>query len=175
VIARPGEEKGGTVLNKRVIFFLTVAAVVVLDQATKAYIAATMVLHESLTIVQGVVNITHIRNPGAAFGFLAQASPGFRSFFFIAVTLLAIALIVYYIMTSRTEERWLVFGLSLILGGAAGNLVDRIRFGEVIDFIDVYLRTAHWPAFNVADSAISLGALIMLFDMMKRKKGSPAG
>lgn len=156
--------------NKCLIIFITVTAVVLLDQATKAGIASKMLLHDSSIIIEGLLNITYVRNPGAAFGFLSNASPVFRSVFFILITVSAIGLIFYYIAVSKEDETCLIFALSLILGGAVGNLIDRVRFGEVVDFIDVYWKTYHWPAFNVADAAISIGAFIMIFEMLRRKK-----
>lgn len=145
-------------------------SIVLLDQLTKGYVTSTMMLHASFVVVKGFLNITHVRNPGAAFGFLAHASPLFRSIFFILIGVLAIILIVYYIVKSGESEQRLVFALSLILGGAIGNLIDRLRFGEVVDFIDVYLSSYHWPAFNVADAAVSLGALLLIFEGLKRDK-----
>jgi signal peptidase II len=157
-------------INKYLILLPTVAAVVLLDIITKAYIDSNMSLHESVEVIRGFLNITYVRNPGAAFSFLASASPGFRSIFFLAVTILAMVLVLYYIAKSKTEEPLMIFALSLILSGALGNFIDRVRLGEVIDFIDVYLGAYHWPAFNVADSAITVGAFIMLFVLFKRPK-----
>jgi signal peptidase II len=129
-----------------------------------------MQLHDSFPVIQGFFSITYVRNPGAAFGFLAGALPLFRYIFFVAITVTAIVLILYYIRKSKAEELRLTFSLSLILSGAIGNLIDRIRFGEVIDFLDVYLGSYHWPAFNVADSAISVGAVILFMELIKRGK-----
>ena len=162
-------------LKKCLIFFPTAFLVVLLDQTTKSYLIARIRLYESFAVIEGFFNITHVRNPGAAFGFLAQASPAFRSGFFILVTVFAIGLIFYYIGRSEDDELGFVFALSLVFGGAAGNLIDRLRFGEVVDFIDVYWKTFHWPAFNVADSAISLGAFILILQMLKRKKERRTG
>jgi signal peptidase II len=156
--------------KKYFILSATVAAVVLLDYITKAYIDSNMSLHESIAVIGGFLNVTYVRNPGAAFSFLASASPGFRSVFFLTVTVLAIILVLYYIAKSKTEEPLMVFALSLILSGALGNFIDRVRLGEVIDFIDVHLGDYHWPAFNVADSAITVGAFIMLFALFKRPK-----
>ena len=157
-------------LNKYIILFLTVALIVLTDQFTKTYITATMTLHSSSVIIKGLLNLTYVRNPGAAFGFLANASPWFRTVFFVIVAVLAIGLIIYYIWESRDDEPGLVFALSLILAGASGNLIDRIRFGEVVDFIDFYISAYHWPAFNVADSAISVGAIILIIEVIRRKR-----
>ena len=166
-----GEVPGRNYLKKKYLILLaTVAAAVLLDIITKAYIDSYMSLHESVVVIGGFLNITYVRNPGAAFSFLASASPGFRSVFFLAVTVLAIILVLYYIVKSKTEEPFMIFALSLILSGALGNFIDRVRLGEVIDFIDVHLGAYHWPAFNVADSAITVGAFIMLFALFKRPK-----
>ncbi|MEA3470839.1 MAG: signal peptidase II, partial [Thermodesulfobacteriota bacterium] len=139
------------------------------DQFLKAYIGATMNLHESIPLIEGYFNITYVKNPGAAFGFLSNASPQFRSLFLITVTVIAIVLILYFISKSTAKEVFLTFSLSLILGGAVGNLIDRIRFGEVTDFLDFYISSYHWPAFNVADSAISLGALVLVVEIFRRR------
>ena len=157
-------------MKKYFILCATVATVVLLDFITKAYIDSTMSVHESVVVIGGFLNITYVRNPGAAFSFLANASPDFRSVFFFTVTVLAIILVLYYIAKSKTEEPLMIFALSLILSGALGNFIDRVRLGEVIDFIDVHLDAYHWPAFNVADSAITIGAFIMLFALFKRPK-----
>jgi signal peptidase II len=156
--------------TKYIILFATVAVMTLLDFITKAYISSTMFLHESFVVIGGFLNITYVRNPGAAFSFLADAPPVFRFVFFVTVTVLAIILVLTYITRSKIEEPFMTFALSLILSGAVGNLIDRVRFGEVIDFIDVYIGSHHWPAFNVADSAISVGAVILLLEMFRGKK-----
>ncbi|MBU4372052.1 MAG: signal peptidase II [Proteobacteria bacterium] len=158
-------------MQKRNILFLAITfLVVLLDQATKAWILATLRLHEGFPVIDGFFSIVHVRNPGAAFGFLAGAPPLFRSIFFLAVTVAAIALILHYLRVSRIEEPPLVSALALILGGAVGNLIDRIRFGEVVDFLDVYIGSHHWPAFNVADSAITVGAVVLMAVLLRRRK-----
>ena len=163
-------------MNKKYVpFGVTAALVLLLDQATKIYIDASMPLHESVPVIPGFFSITHVRNPGAAFGFLAGASPLFRNIFFVGVTVAAILLILQYVRTSRAEERLLNLSLSLILSGAVGNLIDRIRFGEVIDFLDVYVGSHHWPAFNVADSAISVGAVILFVELIRRGRERDIG
>lgn len=156
--------------TKYFILFVTVAVMTLLDFITKAYISSTMFLHESFVVIGGFLNITYVRNPGAAFSFLADAPPVFRFVFFVTVTALAIILVLTYIARSKIEEPFMTFALSLILSGAVGNLIDRVRFGEVIDFIDVYIGSHHWPAFNVADSTISVGAVILLLEMFRGTK-----
>ncbi len=159
---------------KKTVFFLAMAALVLLlDQLTKAWIISTLRIHESFAVIGGFFNITHVRNPGAAFGFLAGASPAFRYVFFLAVTVAAIALILRYLRTTRIEDLSLVFSLALILAGAVGNLIDRVRFGEVVDFLDVYVGAYHWPAFNVADAVITTGAAILMAILLRRRKERP--
>ena len=164
------------VLRKRNILFLAATfLVILLDQATKAWIISTMRLYDSFVVIGGFFNITHVRNPGAAFGFLAGASPLFRYIFFMAVTLAAILLILNYLRISRIEAPALVSALALILAGAVGNLIDRVRFGEVVDFLDVYIGAHHWPAFNVADSAITVGAACLIMVLLRRRKERTEG
>jgi signal peptidase II len=164
------------ILRKRNILFLAATfLVILLDQATKAWIISTMRLYDSFAVIGGFFNITYIRNPGAAFGFLAGASPLFRYIFFLAVTLAAILFILHYLRVSRIEETPLVSALALILAGAVGNLIDRVRFGEVVDFLDVYIAGHHWPAFNVADSAITVGAAILIVVLLRKRKERTEG
>jgi signal peptidase II len=157
-----------TLKKKYIVLTATVAIVLFLDIMTKAYIASTMLLHESFDVIRGFFSITYIRNPGAAFGFLAGAPPIFRSIFFLSITVIVVALILYYISKSRVEETFGHFPMSLILAGALGNMIDRVRFGEVIDFLDVYIGTHHWPAFNVADSAISVGVVLLAVSLLRQ-------
>jgi signal peptidase II len=158
-------------LNKKIVILMTtVGFVVLLDVVTKAYIVSTMFLHESFAVIEGFLNITYVRNPGAAFGILSSASPGFRITFFLSITIAVIGMILYYIWKSHDKEIFETFTLSLILSGALGNMIDRVRFGEVIDFIDVYVGPHHWPAFNVADSAISVGAAFLIFSLLRHKE-----
>jgi len=158
-------------LNRKYgVFLLTCSIVVPLDQLTKLYISSIMALHESFTVIPGIFNIAHVRNPGAAFGFLAQASAPFRSIFFTAVGIAAIGVIFYLLKKVKDDEFFLVLPLSLVLSGALGNLIDRIRLGEVIDFLDFHIGPHHWPAFNVADSAISVGAILLIYFILHKKK-----
>ena len=157
-------------------FFITLVLVAGLDQFSKWYITSTMSLHASYPVIDGFFNITYIRNPGAAFGFLANAAPLLRTGFLIVVSTAAIVMVLYYLARNRSDGVLLTGALSLITGGAAGNLIDRVRFGNVVDFLDVYIGSYHWPAFNVADSAISIGAVLLVVEMFRRKRaGITAG
>jgi len=144
--------------------------IILLDQLTKQQIMQTMRLHESIPIIPNLFSLTYIRNPGAAFGLLAGSSNAFRMVFFGLTSIFALGLL-GTILLRMPEEDWMGrVSVAAILGGAIGNLIDRLRFGEVIDFLDVYVESYHWPAFNVADSAITVGviALIIHFAFEKR-------
>ncbi len=156
------------------VFLITLALVAGLDQFSKWQISSAMSLHASCPVIDGFFSITYVRNPGAAFGFLANAPSFFRSGFLIAVSAAAIVMILYYLAQNKTGGVLLTVALSLITGGAAGNLIDRIRFGEVVDFLDVYIGSYHWPAFNVADSAISVGAVLLIVELFRRRRGISA-
>ena len=152
------------------IFILGAAVIILLDQITKSAITARFVLHEVYPVFPGFFNLVHVMNPGAAFGFLASASETFRYIFFTGITVLAAGLIVFYLIKSNPRNLILAGSLTLIFGGAVGNLIDRLRFGAVVDFLDVYVGTTHWPAFNVADSAITVGAILMIWEMIVNRK-----
>lgn len=157
-------------MSRFVLLSIVTAVILVLDQATKLYIDATFKLHESVPVIRGLFHLTYVRNKGAAFGILADSA--IRIPFFITVSLLALLAILWYIKKLAPDQKLTVFALSLVFAGALGNLVDRIRFGEVIDFLDVFWGRHHWPAFNVADSAITVGVGLLILDMWlyERKK-----
>lgn len=154
-------------------WFIGIALVgLILDQATKWLITSSMSLHQSIELLRNFAHITYVRNPGAAFGFLADHS--FRVPFFILVSLIAAGGILWYLRREASGSKRLQLALGMIFSGAIGNLIDRIRFGEVIDFIDVHWYQYHWPAFNVADSAICVGVGLLLLDswLEERRKSS---
>lgn len=145
------------------------AVVISLDQTTKWLVHHGMELHQSIQIIPGLLNLTYVRNTGAAFGLLAAPSPGLRTATLAAFSAIAIGVILWVWVRSRVAPGLFVCCLALILGGAVGNLVDRIRLGEVIDFVDVYWRSYHWPAFNAADSAITVGVGLLIIHLLFRK------
>jgi len=153
-----------------VVFFIAAGVVLLVDLATKSAVMSAFSLHESMTVIPGFFDLTYVRNPGAAFGFLARTSPAFRSFFFSGVAVAAILFILYFLFREKEAGLTLTLSLGLIIGGATGNLLDRIRFGEVVDFLDFSIGGYHWPAFNAADSAISVGACLLLYEIFKRKE-----
>lgn len=145
---------------------VAVASVVfVLDLATKAIVEATIPLHQAIPVIDGLLSLVHLRNKGAAFSLLADAPAALRVPFFLAVSVAAVAVVIAFVRRLEDRQRGLVTALALVLGGAAGNLADRVRYGEVVDFILVYWRDWHWPAFNVADSAISIGVAVLVWAM----------
>lgn len=153
-----------------VMLGLVSASIVVIDQVTKLSIMQSMRLHESIPIIPNLFSITYIRNPGAAFGLLATSSSGFRLIFFGITSLFALVLL-GTILFRLPQHDWLgQLSIAGILGGAIGNLLDRMRYGEVIDFLDVYIDAYHWPAFNVADAAISVGVFFLILYFALEKK-----
>jgi signal peptidase II len=143
--------------------------VIVLDQLTKALVVHHLVLNETVSVIPGFFDLTHIHNPGGAFGFMASVGSTLRKVVFLFFSSLAVGFIFYlYNKTPRTHP-WLASGFALIFGGAIGNLIDRIRLGIVIDFLDVYVGRWHWPAFNIADSAITVGIGIFIFHLLFKK------
>ena len=150
--------------------YVVALTVLALDQATKLIVRQHLRPGQNIPIIPDLFDLTYVLNPGAAFGILAGSSPSYRNPFFIAVSLLAILLIVYYHHRHGEERTFPIFGLGLILGGASGNLLDRLRFGMVVDFLDLHIGRYHWPAFNVADAAITIGVGLMLLDMLKERQ-----
>jgi signal peptidase II len=148
----------------RLLWWLTIL-IVVTDQITKLLVERFIPLFDSVTIVPGLLDLIHIHNAGVAFGFLNDFDPRFRVMLTTGLALVALAGIVYYSRQVPPNERLAQTGLSLILGGAIGNLIDRMRLGHVVDFIDVYQGTWHFWAFNVADAAISCGAALIFIEL----------
>lgn len=163
--------------SRRYTILLTVGgSVILLDQVTKILIDNSMRLHAREALIPGILDLHYIRNTGAAFGFLAGSQSAFRMPFFIGVSLIAIGIIFYLFQKMSESELMVPLSLSLVLGGAVGNLVDRIRLGEVIDFIFIHYKRFAWPAFNVADVAITVGVILLMIRMFfleKSESGKP--
>lgn len=151
-------------------FVLSVAAIIlVLDQISKWYIRQTIDLYQSIAVIDSFFHITYVRNAGGAFGLLGSAAHAWRLPFFLAVSIFAVAGLLFFVRRIEAGHRWLLFALGAILGGALGNLVDRMASGEVTDFLDFHWRGYHWPAFNVADSGITTGMVILvLYSLIAR-------
>ena len=147
--------------------------VVLMDQVTKILIHNSMRLYSREPVINGILDLHYIRNTGAAFGFLSGSHSVFRLPFFIGVSVIAIVIILYLFNKMEESETLAPLALSLVLGGAMGNLVDRIRLGEVIDFIYFHYRRFAWPAFNVADIAITSGVILLIFHMLFLEEKKP--
>lgn len=146
-------------------------AVVVLDQATKVWAGAALMPARPVEVLP-FLNLTLMHNTGAAFSFLSDAA-GWQRWFFVVVALVVTAVLVLWLRRLGPAERWLAGALALVIGGAAGNLWDRVVYGHVVDFIDLHAAGWHWPAFNLADSAITVGVVVILLDgfLSGRKEG----
>ena len=167
--------------GKHLILALTVALVLIADQATKilAIVYLEPLTHENrladqyVTVIDGFFRLKYTENAGAAWGLFRNASRSFRIPFFIVISLAAIGVIVWFYRKLEAQQKLLPLAVSLILGGAVGNLIDRVRMGKVVDFVDWYVtfdKPYHWPTFNVADAAISVGVVLLLVEMFIGKK-----
>jgi signal peptidase II len=146
------------------------ALIIVLDQVTKYAASHMLIMHEPVAILP-FFNFTLMHNTGAAFSFLADQG-GWQRWFFAVLALGVSIVLAVWLTRLKAHESWLALALSLVLGGAIGNLIDRVYYGYVIDFIDVYYNTSHWPAFNIADSAICIGAVMLVIDTFRSKEKS---
>ena len=144
--------------------------ILLLDQWTKHMVVQKLPLYRRVKVIQGFFNLTHVRNTGGAFGIFGGEKGGLGSILFVIVSLIAIGAIVFLFFKVKENEKTLALSFSLILSGAVGNLIDRLRYGEVVDFLDFHLSSYHWPAFNVADSAICIGIGLMALELLKGDK-----
>lgn len=152
---------------------VVVLAVLALDLATKAWVLRTLPLYTQKEIIPGFFNLVHVRNTGVAFSFFAGTDSPWRVHILVALTLAALGVIFFLYRECRREEKAKRFALGLIAGGALGNLADRLRFGNVVDFLDFYIGPYHWPAFNVADVAVTVGAALLLVAVLRGEKDHP--
>ena len=148
-------------------------SIVLLDQGTKILVDQALPLHSSIPVIEGFFDLTHIRNTGAAFGFFAGRRGALASYALLLFSLVAIGFIVSLLRRLDRGETGLLVSLTFILAGAFGNLIDRLWYGEVVDFLDFYWRGYHWPAFNVADSFISIGVVLTLVLLLSRRGEDP--
>lgn len=156
-------------------YLLITLAVVILDQFSKSLIEGALPLHQSRAVIPGLLNLTHVRNSGVAFGMFASHGDRTGTLLLTALGLVALGLVGLYFWRAERRETRLLLSLALILGGAIGNLIDRMASGGVTDFIDFYLGTYHWHTFNVADSAITVGIVLMTLDIFwPSRKPEPA-
>ncbi len=163
-------------MRQRIPYFGLIIILLVIDQVTKAMIARNIFLNSSVDVIPGFFQLVHIRNRGAIFGFFNQSGNQLIYLILTLASLTALGLVIYYFFKTPGEEKFLRISLSLILAGALGNFIDRIFRGYVIDFLDLSFRGWHWPSFNVADSCISIGALMLIFTLLFKRspKCSPS-
>jgi signal peptidase II len=156
-------------MKSRYTLFSAIAIVgIIIDQITKTVVDRSMQLFDSIPVIEHFFHLTYVRNKGAAFSFLSNAS--WRLPFFISVSIIAALVILIAFRKLRDDQKLAHTSLALIFSGAVGNLIDRIRLGEVIDFLDAHWYQHHWPAFNVADSLICVGVFLLAIDMILEEK-----
>lgn len=149
--------------NKKCILFLTIIPLII-DIVTKYIIKSKLMLYESIPVIDGFFNIVYVLNPGAAFSFLHDMNESYRQIFFVTITIIAIFVVLY--IFAREKSKMSTAGFALILSGAIGNLLDRIFIGKVVDFLDFYYKSYHFPAFNVADSCVTIGVALIIIDIL---------
>lgn len=155
--------------RKYMILLLIGASILLVDQVTKGLVMGRFSLGETLEVIPGFFNLTYIRNTGGAFGILSGEASLLRTGLFLGISCVALGIIFYLYARIPSGKPWLGSGLAMTFGGALGNIVDRLRFGEVVDFLDFYIGNFHWPAFNVADSAISVGVGIFCIHLLFKR------
>ncbi|MBI3949078.1 MAG: signal peptidase II [Acidobacteria bacterium] len=164
------QERQSQVVRQRFSYLLAAIAIFVIDQFTKylatRYLDTGLVYGESLPIINGFFHLTYVENAGIAWGLFADAGRGGK-FVLGAISIIAATGIILYAVRTPVSERWTHWGLTLILGGVLGNLTDRLNHGAVVDFLDFTIGSYKWPTFNIADMAISLGALILIVDALR--------
>jgi len=155
--------------SKAIRLLIIAGTIALLDQLTKLLVLRYLPLYSSKSVVPGLFSLTHIHNPGGAFGFLSGQSSTVQTVVFLFASALAAGVILYLYLTTPGTHRFLSFGFALIFGGAIGNMIDRIRLGKVVDFLDFYIGNVHWPAFNIADSAVTIGIGIFIYHLVLNK------
>jgi len=162
-------------VKRHLPYLVLMAAIVLLDQVTKAIVVRSLALHEYVPLVDGLLSLSHVRNRGAAFGLLSDWDVPYQSVLLSVLSLCALAAIALYFVRLPPAARLPRAALALVLGGAVGNLIDRARLGYVVDFVHAYWREHQWPDFNLADSAITVGVALLVLDILRSSETSPAG
>ena len=160
--------------RKALLASVTVAIILLLDQATKILIVYSLAVHESIPVFESFFHLTHERNTGAAFSLLADAPASFRQPFFFVTTVIAVVALLFFLRSVAVTATWTIIAIAGILGGAIGNFIDRMLYGEVVDFLLVHWRGYYWPAFNVADSCITVGVFGLLWASFQESGKEPS-
>jgi signal peptidase II len=143
--------------------------IVVLDQLSKLFVVRGLKIHESVPVIEGYFSLVHVRNRGMAFGLMNRVHAEFGFWLLVTTSIIAIALLLFWFFRLKDGDMRITLGLSLILGGAVGNLIDRLKFREVVDFLDIFVGSYHWPAFNVADAAITTGTFLIAVSLFFKR------
>ncbi len=157
-------------MNRYTLASIWLVITVILDQITKIWMSNVMDVWTGKQVIPGFFNLVHVLNKGAAWGFLDNENIDWQRPLFIIITFVALGFIAYMLKSTDEADTWMITGLALIAGGAIGNLIDRVRLGVVIDFLDFYIGDYHWPAFNVADCALTIGAGCIILSMLLNRK-----
>ena len=172
-VLRPWPKWGKGLKKRYHLMAWPAVAVIVLDQLSKWAVLRSLRVHECVPVLTGFFDLVHVRNRGMAFGLMNRPGIDFTFYFLVAASLGAVVLLLLWFLKLKDGDSRLTLGLSLILGGAVGNLIDRLRFREVIDFLDFYLGQYHWPVFNLADSAITVGTFLVALSLIFKRKEIP--
>ena len=159
-----------TIFKKNYFYFIFILFWLALDQITKYLVARSLVLYQVVEIIPGFFNLTRVHNRGAIFGFLGNSSSSLALVFLNIGAVLAFAVVSYYFLKTPSEMFLTRISFALIISGAMGNILDRIFRGYVIDFLDFYVGRFHWPFFNLADSCITVGAALLVFNLFRGQK-----
>jgi signal peptidase II len=160
------------VKQRKGLLLIPALSIIILDQLTKVLILRAFSLHENAPVISGFFNLVHFRNRGMAFGLMNKANSVFVFYALTATTIVAIVLLLLWFYKLKEGDNRIIIGFSLIIGGAIGNLIDRVRLGEVVDFLDFYIGSYHWPAFNVADASITVGTFWVALNLFFSKPPS---
>ncbi|MGC8891724.1 MAG: signal peptidase II [Candidatus Saccharicenans sp.] len=157
-------------IKKNYFYFLVIIFWLIIDQVSKYLISRLVGLYQVIPVIRGFFNLTRVHNRGAIFGFLGQASNPLALVLLNLGALFALGIVIYFFIKTPSEMTLTRISLALIIGGALGNLIDRLFRGYVIDFLDFYVGRFHWPFFNLADSGITVGAILLLYTLIRRKE-----
>lgn len=150
-------------------YFLMVGVLLVVDQVSKSWIAAKLGLYETIKVVPGFFNLTHVRNKGAVFGVFNHLPGNTVALLLLGLSLLAFVLVLAYFLKTPPEQKLTRFTLALVMAGALGNQIDRVFRGSVVDFLEFHVRRFYWPTFNVADSCVTVGAVLLIYIFFLRR------
>jgi len=156
-------------MKRNISFYALIVLLLVIDQAAKIFIVRTIRLFGSVKVIPGFFDLSHIRNKGAIFGTFSRVDGPLVTILLTIASFCALAMVAYYFIKTPASEKWMKIALALILGGALGNLIDRIFRGYVVDFLELYVKDFRWPTFNIADSCITIGAFLLIIVFLVRR------